>query len=341
MTYRKLSILETRTHAGRMLRNKQELALVVVTAFWGATFLTVQHGLTMTSPWTFVALRFTVAALAVAALSPRILRGLTRRELGVGAIVGLMLAAGYGLQTVGLQSIPSSTSAFLTALYVPLVPLLQWAWTRRAPSAGAWAGIICAFGGLLLLTGATTAGLHLGGGEIATIVATIAIAGEILLIGHFAGTVDARRVTVVQLAVCALVAALIAPATGEPMPSFSWPLLAIVAGLGLASAAIQTTMNWAQRSVSPTRATIIYAGEPVWAALVGRIAGEHLTVMSLTGGAMIVLAVVISEIKPRARQARLRESLRLEAAIARAEEHTLPASRTASHAGSAEIRSGV
>lgn len=280
-----------------MVNRRQELALVVVTAFWGATFLTVQHGLAMSGPWTFVALRFAVAALALTALAPRALRGLTRRELGVGVAVGVMLAGGYGLQTVGLQTIPSSTSAFLTAMYVPLVPLLQWAWTRRSPSLGAWAGIVLAFGGLLLLTGATTAGLHLGFGETATIVATVAIAGEILLIGHFAGTVDARRVTIVQLAVCALVAAMIAPMRGESVPAFSWPLPAIVTGLGVASAVIQMTMNWAQRSVSPTRATIIYAGEPVWAALVGRIAGESLTLASLTGGALIVVAVLVSEIK--------------------------------------------
>ncbi|WP_436533448.1 DMT family transporter [Actinoplanes sp. HUAS TT8] len=282
-----------------MFRNRQELALVVVTAFWGATFLTVQHGLAMTGPWTFVALRFAIAALALAALAPRALRGLTGRELGVGALVGLMLAGGYGLQTVGLQSIPSSTSAFLTAMYVPLVPLLQWAWTRRSPSAGAWAGIVCAFGGLLLLTGATASGLHLGGGEIATIVSTVAIAAEILLIGRFAGTVDARRVTIVQLAVCALVAAGIAPISGESVPAFSWPLLAIAGGLGVASAVIQMTMNWAQRSVSPTRATIIYAAEPVWAALVGRLAGENLGLAALTGGALIVVAVLVSEIKTK------------------------------------------
>ncbi len=136
---------------------------------------------------------------------------------------------------------------------------------------------------------------------MATIVSTIAIAGEILLIGHFAGTVDARRVTIVQLAVCALVAAVIAPVAGESGPAFSWPLLAIVGGLGVASAVIQMTMNWAQRSVSPTRATIIYAAEPVWAALVGRLAGENLTLASLTGGALIVVAVLVSELKTKPR----------------------------------------
>lgn len=56
-------------------------------------------------------------------------------------------------------------------------------------------------------------------------------------------------------------------------------------------------MNWAQRSVSPTRATVIYAGEPVWAGIVGRIAGERLPGAALLGAALIVLGVLVSELK--------------------------------------------
>lgn len=58
-------------------------------------------------------------------------------------------------------------------------------------------------------------------------------------------------------------------------------------------------MNWAQRSVSPTRATVIYAGEPVWAGIVGRLAGERLPGVALLGGALIVIGVVVSELRIR------------------------------------------
>ena len=58
-------------------------------------------------------------------------------------------------------------------------------------------------------------------------------------------------------------------------------------------------MNWAQKSVSPTRATLIYAGEPVWAGIVGRIAGERLPGVALLGGLLIVVAVIVSELKIR------------------------------------------
>jgi drug/metabolite transporter (DMT)-like permease len=277
----------------------QQTTLLAITAVWGASFLSVQKALSVAGPWSFVALRFGVAAGVLAALSRTALRGLTRREMGVGALIGAGLCAGYGLQTLGLETVPSSTSAFLTALYVPLVPLGQWTLTRRAPSAGGWAGIACALCGLLLLTGVTATGLRLGTGEIVTVLGTVAIAVQILLIGRFAGTLDVRRVTVVQLAVCSLLASAIRPMTGERLPTPAWTPALIVAAFGLVTAVIQVAINWAQRSVSPTRATVIYAGEPVWAALVGQLAGERLTTSSMAGGVLIVLAVLVSGIGKR------------------------------------------
>ena len=70
-------------------------------------------------------------------------------------------------------------------------------------------------------------------------------------------------------------------------------------------------MNWAQKVVPPTRATLIYAGEPVWGGIVGRIAGDRLPPLALLGGALIVVAVVVSEWRPRmARFARRRDAAR-------------------------------
>ncbi|TLU28846.1 EamA/RhaT family transporter, partial [Acinetobacter baumannii] len=84
----------------------------------------------------------------------------------------------------------------------------------------------------------------------------------------------------------------------------------IAVALGLASALIQFVMNWAQRVVDPSRAAIIYAGEPVWAGIIGRIAGERLPVIALFGGALVVLGVLVSELKiklPIKKNKRVRE----------------------------------
>ncbi|QHG66055.1 DMT family transporter [Pseudomonas putida] len=279
--------------------SKAEMVLVFITMLWGGTFLLVHNVMTVSGPMFFVGLRFAAAALFVGLASARALSGLTFTELKAGVLIGVSIMLGYGLQTMGLQTISSSQSAFITALYVPFVPLLQWLVLGRRPGLMPSIGICLAFVGLMLLAGPEGGALHFSEGEVVTLVSAVAIAAEIILISRFAGQVDVRRVTVVQLATASLLAFLMIVPTQERLPDFSWLLLLSALGLGAMSAVIQVAMNWAQKSVSPTRATLIYAGEPVWAGIVGRIAGERLPGIALIGGLLIVIAVVVSELKIR------------------------------------------
>jgi drug/metabolite transporter (DMT)-like permease len=274
-----------------------EAALVAVTMVWGATFLIVQAAMSVSGPLFFVGIRFTTAALATGLIALPVLRGVTRREIVAGAAIGVAIFLGYTLQTWGLKTIESSKSGFITALYVPLVPLLQWLVLRRPPRLMSWIGIACAFTGLVLLAGPDGTRISFTFGEILTVIAALAFACEILLIGGFARSVDLRRVTVIQLAVTALIAFALMPAVGEEVPEFSWLLVACACGMGMASAVIQLAMNWAQKRISPTRATLIYAAEPVWAGVFGRLAGERLPVLALAGAALIVAGVIVSELR--------------------------------------------
>ena len=279
--------------------SKAECVLILITMVWGVTFLLVQNALTSSGPLFFVGLRFAAAAVMVALFSLRSLRGITLFELKAGMFIGVAIMLGYGLQTIGLQSIPSSQSAFITALYVPFVPLLQWLVLGRRPGLMPSLGIMLAFAGLMLLSGPSGASLNFSSGEIATLISAVAIAAEIILISAYAGKVDVRRVTVVQLSTASILAFIRTVPTQEAVPDFSWLLLISAVGLGAASAVIQLAMNWAQKSVSPTRATLIYAGEPVWAGIAGRLAGERLPGIALLGAVLIVAAVIVSELKTK------------------------------------------
>lgn len=281
--------------------SKAELVLVFITMLWGGTFLLVHNVMSVSGPMFFVGLRFAAAALFVGLVSLRSLSGLTWTELKAGMLIGVTIMLGYGLQTMGLQTISSSQSAFITALYVPFVPLLQWLVLSRRPGLMASLGICLAFVGLMLLAGPQGGSLHFSEGEIVTLVSAVAIAAEIILISRYAGRVDVRRVTVVQLATASALSFMMVVPTQESLPGFSWLLLLSALGLGAMSAVIQVAMNWAQKSVSPTRATLIYAGEPVWAGIVGRLAGERLPGVALIGGGLIVIAVVVSELRLKRR----------------------------------------
>lgn len=280
-----------------MSLRRQELALIAVTAVWGSTFLLVHWAMQHSGPWFFVGIRFLIAGLISVVIFRRALRGMRWRDIGAGVAIGVMIYLGYGLQTVGLQTIDSSTSAFITAMYIPLVPLAQWAVFRKRPPAMAFVGAALAFLGLLFIAGPDAFALSLGSGEILTLISTLPIAAEIILISAFAGRIDLGRITIVQLLTAGALGILTMPVVGEGLPEFSWIWVGCAVGLGAASCIIQLTMNWAQKSVSPTRATIIYAGEPVWAAVIGRIAGERLPLAALIGGALVVLGILASELK--------------------------------------------
>jgi len=277
--------------------SRQEIALVLVTMLWGSTFLIIQIAMQHSGPLFFVGVRFTIAGGMALLLFRKHMAGITRREIGAGIAIGSALFLGYFLQTYGLQTISSSQSAFITALYVPIVPLLQWAVLKKPPGVMSWVGVALAFTGLVLLAGPQAGALNFSAGEAATLAGAAAIAAEIILIGLFAKSVDSRRVTAVQLLTAGLVSFALMPVLGESVPAFSWLWAGAAIGLGLASAVIQLTMNWAQKSVSPTRATVIYAGEPVWGGIVGRLAGDRLPALALLGAGLIVAGVLASEAK--------------------------------------------
>ncbi|MBQ4132524.1 MAG: EamA family transporter [Desulfovibrionaceae bacterium] len=277
--------------------NRREWALVGITVIWGLTFLLVRNVLSVSGPLFFVGFRFAVATLILSVISFKVISQITRTELVAGSLIGASLFIGYALQTYGLQYISASKSAFITAFYVPAVPLVQWLLMRKSPPFFAWLGIFFAFIGLILLSGPDNISPGFGKGELATFIGALVMAWEIVLISVFAGKISVRRVCIVQVAVTSFLAFLCMPVTGEDIPEFSWLLVLSALALGSISALVQFVMNWAQKTVSPTRATVIYSGEPIWAGIFGRLAGERLPAIALLGGVLVVLGVLVSGLK--------------------------------------------
>ncbi len=98
----------------------------------------------------------------------------------------------------------------------------------------------------------------------------------------------------VELAVTAALSFAFMPAMGESPAPFSWLVVGSACGLGIASAVIQGVIAWAQKSIPPTRATVIYTGEPVWGGITGWLAGERLPAAALLGCACVVAGILVS-----------------------------------------------
>ncbi|PHI96666.1 hypothetical protein BG621_02590 [Parasaccharibacter apium] len=283
------------------LPSRQEIALGIITILWGGTYYIIQLALKTSGPMFFIGVRFLIAALFVVCFvgRKRVLQGIPRSEIWRGGMIGLVLAFGYICQTEGLLTITSSRSAFLTALYVPLVPLLQWIILRKAPNTSGIIGIFLAFVGLVLLAEPWKTGLTMSSGDGLTLLGTFSYAFEIICVGLFALETDSRRMAFVQLVAGALLSFVLMPVVGEHIPAFSWGWMSCALVMGVVSAATQLVLNWAQKTVSPTKATIIYASEPIWGGLVGFFTGDVLTITTLVGAGFIVAGVLASEVKPR------------------------------------------
>jgi drug/metabolite transporter (DMT)-like permease len=271
-----------------------QLVLTLATLVWGASFIITRQAVQHVPPLIFVGLRFAMAAIFVTAVTrPRLIR-LTRVELKAGSRIAMAMFGGYGLQAVGMHlGVPSGRAAFLSALYVPIVPVLQLLLLRRRPKAATWFGLGLACIGLMLMAG-PMGQASAGTGDVFVVVGAVSIAAEILLLGVYAARVDPRRLAVIEcasLSVLCLGATLLAGETWPPL-EMGWILSAFA--LGMASAGLQISVNWAQRFVPPTQATLIYTMEPVWAALFGLLAGERMGLGALAGAAFILTSLLVS-----------------------------------------------
>lgn len=279
---------------------RAELALAAVAFIWGATFVIVKEALADVSTFLFLALRFTLATALLAFW----LRGrLVRRApvaWGGGALCGVLLFLGYALQTAGLRWTTASNSAFITGLYVVLVPLLGSLVYRTGPRAAELAGAALAAAGTALLSGGLPTGWNRG--DLLTAGCAVAFAGHILAVERYSRRMDFERLSLMQIAAVALLswaaAAWIEPAR-IVWSARLWTALLMTSVLATAVSFVLYT--WAQGQTSAARAALIFALEPVFAGLVAwAAAGERWTAASLAGAALILAAIVLVELKPAA-----------------------------------------
>ncbi|MDX1979931.1 MAG: DMT family transporter [Bryobacteraceae bacterium] len=288
-----------------MTRQTQgELALIGVTLVWGATFVIVKNALDQVSTLLFLAMRFSLAALVLALLfrgrlrAARDLRGTT---LAGGALAGGCLFFAYFFQTYGLRFTTPSKSAFITGLTTALVPFLSALVYKRAPHLAEGVGVGIATVGLAMLT-LPPGRFTMSAGDALTLCCTVTFAFHILILGRWAPRSSFELLSVSQIGMTALLALAVC-GWAEPM-YLEWSprvgVAVLVTGL-LATALAFTVQAWAQRYTTPVRAALIFALEPVSAAITSYgVEGELLRGRALAGAAMIMAGVLLVELKPGA-----------------------------------------
>jgi drug/metabolite transporter (DMT)-like permease len=270
------------------------LGLLAVTAVWGVTFVQVKDAVAIYPLFAFLAVRFALASATLAPAALGRLRGVGRDGLRAGALLGLLLAAGFGLQTAGLERTTVSSTGFITGLYVLLTPLFALALFRVRIGREVWGGVVLAVAGLALLTG-VEAGSSLG--DALVLASTAAQALQIVMVERYANRYDALALAFLQMSVACLGFAAIAVALGDLSVPRGWTVWsALVVTAVFASALAYLIQIWAQRRISATRIAIIFSLETVWAGFFGYLlAGDRLGVMGWTGCALIFAGILVAE----------------------------------------------
>lgn len=271
------------------------VVLISLSAVWGAGFYLTQIGLQSAGAFGFVALRCAAAAIVLALLSWKKLRLLTRHEVLGGTIISMLAVIGFGTCAMALETESSARVAFLSSLYVLLVPMMQFVFFKERPSAKLIFGGLIAFIGIGILSGSFASGrLTLSSGDVLSIISAVAISIEIMLLSYFMRKANPTRLAVLVMAITASFGALIAVLRGESLPLISNELVLTVFVFGIATAYIQFAMGWAQKKVSASNAAIIYSLEPIFASLIGLAIGEALGADELVGGALMVTGAIIA-----------------------------------------------
>ncbi|MBK6294332.1 MAG: DMT family transporter [Rhodoferax sp.] len=273
--------------------------LLLITMVWGTTFPLLKSAATTLSGVEISAIRFAVAAVCMAPFIWKV----PRRTWIDGALLGALALVSYVAQAYGLQFISSNRSAFLTSLAVLIVPLLGLFWgARLSPIVLGAAVTACAGIGLMSWEG----GAHLLG-DSATLLCALAYALYVIVLSQRSVGHDSRQLTATQIAFMAVFSTGWIGLSGLGNDSLATlgtrlaPHWVSLLYLGvIATAGMLLLQAIAQRKVSADKAAVVYALEPVFAALFGWLwLGEVLGARAALGGTMVVLAVILSEIKPR------------------------------------------
>lgn len=261
-------------------------------------------------PAWFLTVRFTLAALLWAIVFPRSWRGWSKSTIQAGASGGLFMASGMLLQHYGLTSTSEAVSAFLTSLTVLFTPIIAVFLLRQRVSGWLWASVLCATGGVGLMTlVGSNAGFDTG--VLLGLLCAAAFSIHILIVDHFGKREAAWPLSLAQFLGASIVYFLFAMFYGSAHGSVTLSQVARACAdqkflLFLAMTTIPGTlvtfgiMFRFQPDMSPTRAALTYLSEPIFATIYARIAsGSTVTLMQALGGMLIFSGNLLAELLGR------------------------------------------
>ncbi len=280
---------------------RAELLLFSITIVWGSTFVITKNLIESNSPYFYTGIRFLLSAVLIFIPFMKRCTSIPKDTWKHGIVLGVILFAGFVLQTIGIVYTTASKAAFFTGMLVPLTPVVHFMGQRffnikkRALRVGNVVGVLCAAVGLYMLTSPAGSGFNLG--DFLNLACALCFACFIVYLDTVPAETDKLAMTYSQFLICGLMGLFSALLFEDIRVSYSGETLAGFLYLVIFATVITMWIqNRFQGDTTPTRAAVIFAMEPVVAAIFGYyVRGENIGVIGVLGGGVIFAGLVLSE----------------------------------------------
>ena len=277
--------------------------LVLTAAIWGFAFVVVKDSLDYVGAVYMIAIRYSMAAIVMGLIFIKKWRLFDKRYLVHGLITGAFLFTAYTTQTIGCDYTTAGKNAFLTTVYVILIPLISWALYKKRPGWYVFVAAILSLTGIGLLALGTgdTAGLNLG--DALTLVCGLFYALHIIWTARYNEQGDDPLfLTLLQFVVCAVLGWILAPIYDGAFPTAAVQNPRVIGSmlyLGLFSTMLCFSLqNIGLKYVQSSLASLFLSFESVFGVLFSTLfLHEHLTIRMIVGCVLIFVAVVLAETK--------------------------------------------
>ncbi len=288
-----------------------EVALLFNTLIWGGTFALIKNAFNDISPLLFLGLRFSIAALIFFPFVYASLKKTNKQTLIAGSILGFFYFAGFATQSLGLNLTTATKSGFITGTFVVFIPILQLIIERRKPK---WFNVLSVFlvlVGLIILSSKGSNAIdfikQLGAdfnlGDLLTLICALLFAFQVVYVDVFTKKYDYLPMVFVQLLITGI---------GGFIFSYIFSIASLETVRFTINASVVTAILYTaifasiiatiiqlkyQKTVSPTKAGIIFSIEPIFAAVFAYfLLSEKISNFGLVGCVLIFIGLIVSEI---------------------------------------------
>lgn len=290
---------------GKYIKNRKiigliaDLSLLLVALIWGGGFVAVKDALDTITPYYMMTIRFICSASFLGLIFFKQMKKTTKKDVLNGIVIGIFLFGAFATQTIGLQYTTAGKQAFLTAVYVVIIPFFEWAVDKTKPDWCSILSTVLALIGIGLLTITKGFEININFGDFLTLICAFLFAAHIVAVGHFGKKSNPIILSVVQMifaGILSFICALIFEPTftGITKSAFS-SLFYLVFFSTMLAFFIQ---NIAQRYTHPNHVGIILCLESVFGAILAVIFLNDVFTMNMIIGCIVIfIAIIISETK--------------------------------------------